>query len=146
MVMFLVSVAQSKDSDHKSKANHSVFKYLIMNDIDAKQREARKEQRQQRTVNCTGNRRGYTQCIPIDFTIKHRTKITAATLLQNICFCWGSNYVCYYLVGFTTKYTKVYTRRHKDYRGGVVKPCVPCVSSLGVLCGRKQSVYSFQNT
>ena len=86
LMMFLVTMPQSKDSYYKSDGNHSIFKHLIVNDIDAKQREAGEEQRQQRTVNGAGNRGGDTQRIPIYFVIKHRTKIVTATLLQNICF------------------------------------------------------------
>ena len=55
MVMLFVTMPEGIKTNAKRYKNHHILKAGVIDDIDSKQREARKKQWQNRTVDSTGN-------------------------------------------------------------------------------------------
>ena len=58
MVVSFITMIQGIRTNAKCQRDHSRFKKIIMNKVDAKERQACKNKRQYGTMNGTGNRSG----------------------------------------------------------------------------------------
>lgn len=81
VVMFLPAMAQGNDANDEGQKYHSKFKGLVVHDIDAEQRQARKKYGQHRAMYRAGERGGNARFIPIH----PKTFICEVHFLQQYC-------------------------------------------------------------
>lgn len=67
VVVFAVAMKQGVHANKKCQGDHGVFKQAVVNDINAKYRQTGGNQGQNSTMDCTGNRSGNSQGIPVYF-------------------------------------------------------------------------------
>lgn len=65
MVVTHVAMIERITSNTKGQQNHRCFEISVMNDINAKKRQAGKKKGKQSTMNGTGHRSSNTKCIPV---------------------------------------------------------------------------------
>jgi len=87
MVVSFIAVIKGKRADNESKCDHPGLKDIVMNNVDPKERKSGKDQGEQGTMHRTGQRRSYSQSIPVNLRFHDYDKYIAAQLSCKIYFC-----------------------------------------------------------